>query len=98
MKRTGLRHRNAYQCRHTYASPMLTAGQNPWYVAEQIRHVDVQMVFRVYAKFIVADYQKPKAQPPSGPSPAKPKACPCVRIFVRTTCESGASKRQFGAV
>lgn len=61
MKRSGLRHRNAYQCRHTYASSMLTAGQNPWYVAQQLGHVDVQMVFRVYGKFIAADYQKPKA-------------------------------------
>ncbi len=61
MTRSGLRHRNAYQCRHTYASAMLTAGQNPWYVAQQLGHVDVQMVFRVYGKFIAADYRKPQA-------------------------------------
>lgn len=61
LKRSGLRHRNPYQCRHTYASSMLTSGQNPWYVAQQLGHVDVQMVFKVYGKFIAVDYQKPKA-------------------------------------
>jgi integrase len=60
-KRAGVRYRNPYQCRHTYASSMLTAGENPWYVAQQLGHADVQMVFRVYGKFIAADYQKPKA-------------------------------------
>lgn len=60
--RAGIRYRNPYQCRHTYASALLTAGENPWYVAEQLGHVDVQMVFRTYGKFITADYQKPKAQ------------------------------------
>lgn len=59
LKRSGVRHRNPYQCRHTYASSMLTAGQNPWYVAQQLGHVDVQMVFKVYGKFIAADYQRP---------------------------------------
>ncbi|MCU7372796.1 site-specific integrase [Paucibacter sp. O1-1] len=59
--RAGVRYRNPYQCRHTYASSMLTAGANPWYVAQQLGHVDVQMVFKVYGKFISADYQPPKA-------------------------------------
>jgi integrase len=59
--RAGVRYRNPYQVRHTYASAMLTAGTNPWYVAQQLGHVDVQMVFRTYGKFIPADYQKPKA-------------------------------------
>lgn len=61
LKRSGVRYRNPYQCRHTYASAMLTSGQNPWYVAQQLGHVDVQMVFKVYGKFIPADYQKPRA-------------------------------------
>lgn len=61
-KRAGVRYRNPYQVRHTYASSLLTAGANPWYVAQQLGHVDVQMVFRVYGKFISQDYQKPKAQ------------------------------------
>jgi integrase len=59
--RAGVRYRNPYQARHTYASTLLTAGTNPWYVAQQLGHVDVQMVFRIYGKFIPQDYQKPKA-------------------------------------
>jgi integrase len=60
-KRAGVRYRNPYQMRHTFASSLLTAGQNPWYVAQQLGHVDVQMVFKVYGKFIPQDYQQPKA-------------------------------------
>ena len=45
----------------TYASTLLTAGANPWYVAQQLGHEDVEMVFRTYGKFIREDYQKPKA-------------------------------------
>lgn len=60
--RSGVRYRNPYQVRHTFASALLTAGTNPWYVAQQLGHVDVQMVFRIYGKFIPQDYQKPKAQ------------------------------------
>ena len=58
--RSGVRYRNPYQVRHTYASALLTAGTNPWYVAQQLGHVDVQMVFQTYGKFIPQDFQKPK--------------------------------------
>jgi integrase len=63
LERAGVRYRNPYQCRHTFASALLTAGQNPWYVADQLGRVDVQMVFRTYGKFIAQDYQKQKAMP-----------------------------------
>jgi integrase len=59
-KRAGVRYRNPYQARHTFASGHLTAGANPWWLAQQLGHVDVQMVFRIYGKFISQDYQKPK--------------------------------------
>lgn len=61
-KRAGVAYRNPYQVRHTYASTLLTGGHNPWYVAAQLGHEDVEMVFRTYGKFIREDYQKPKAQ------------------------------------
>lgn len=54
--------RNPYQVRHTYASTLLTAGQNPWYVAAQLGHEDVEMVFRTYGRFIREDYQKPRPE------------------------------------
>nr|WP_082848110.1 site-specific integrase [Delftia sp. GW456-R20] len=61
MQRSGIQYRNPYQVRHTYASSVLTAGANPWYVAQQLGHEDVEMVFRTYGKFIREDYQKPRA-------------------------------------
>ena len=61
MKRAGIEYRNPYQIRHTFASTLLTAGANPWYVASQLGHEDVEMVFRTYGKFIREDFQKPKA-------------------------------------
>ncbi|WP_315129479.1 site-specific integrase [Comamonas antarctica] len=60
MARSGIKYRNMYQIRHTYASTILTAGANPWYVAAQLGHEDVEMVFRTYGKFIREDYQKPR--------------------------------------
>lgn len=61
--RAGVRYRNPYQVRHTYASTLLTQGVNPWYVAQQLGHVDVQMVFRVYGKFIPEDYRRQVRKP-----------------------------------
>ena len=61
MERAGIPYRNPYQIRHTFASTLLTAGANPWYVASQLGHEDVEMVFRTYGKFIREDFQKPKA-------------------------------------
>lgn len=58
-RRAGIEYRNPYQVRHTYASTLLTSGHNPWYVAAQLGHEDVEMVFRTYGKFIREDYQKP---------------------------------------
>jgi integrase len=60
-KRAKVQYRNPYQVRHTFASALLTAGVNPYYVASQLGHVDVQMVFRTYGKFIPQDY-KPATQ------------------------------------
>ena len=58
-RRAGITYRNPYQVRHTFASTLLTSGHNPWYVAAQLGHEDVEMVFRTYGKFIREDYQKP---------------------------------------
>jgi integrase len=52
LKKAGVRYRNPYQMRHTYASRLLSAGENPWWVANQMGHADVEMVFKVYGKWI----------------------------------------------
>lgn len=62
-ERADVRYRNPYQVRHTYASSQLTAGETPWYIAQQLGHVDAQMVFKVYGKFIPQDYQRAKEKP-----------------------------------
>ena len=48
----GVRYRNPYQLRHTFASQMLSGGENPLRVAKILGHKDPQMVFRVYGKWI----------------------------------------------
>lgn len=61
--RAEIPYRNPYQVRHTFASSRLTKGENPWFLAEQMGHVDVSMVFTTYGKFIAKDFKKPAMQP-----------------------------------
>ena len=48
----GVRYRRPYHCRHTYASTLLSAGENPLYVAEQMGHKDWTMISKVYGRWI----------------------------------------------
>jgi integrase len=52
IKKSGVRYRNPYQTRHTYASMMLTAGEHPMWVANQMGHADWGMIRQVYGRFI----------------------------------------------
>lgn len=52
MKRAKLRHRNAYQSRHTYACWSLSAGANPSFIATQMGHTSAQMLFSVYGDWM----------------------------------------------
>ena len=45
-------YRYPYQCRHTYASMMLSAGNNPMWVAKQMGHADWGMIRKVYGRWI----------------------------------------------
>jgi integrase len=47
-----VRYRRPYQTRHTFASMMLTAGESPMWVAQQMGHKDWTMIARVYGKWI----------------------------------------------
>lgn len=51
-RRAGVRYRKPYQTRHTYASMMLTAGESPMWVAQQMGHSDWGMIRTVYGHFI----------------------------------------------
>ena len=47
----GLRRRNPYQTRHTFASLALSNGANPLYVASQMGHKDWGMIRNVYGRW-----------------------------------------------
>lgn len=52
VKRAGIRPRNPYQTRHTFACWLLTAGANPSFIAAQMGHENAQMVYEIYGKWI----------------------------------------------
>jgi len=52
LKRAGVLYRIPYQTRHTYASMMLSAGENPLWVAQQMGHKDWGMIRKRYGRWI----------------------------------------------
>ncbi len=52
LARAGVRKRNPYQTRHTYASLALSRGANPLYIAQQMGHRDWGMIRTVYGRWI----------------------------------------------
>lgn len=60
LRRAGVRYRYPYQTRHTYASTLLSAGENPVWVASQMGHKDWVMIVRTYGRWI------PEVDPTAG--------------------------------
>lgn len=52
LRRAGVRYRNPYQTRHTFASTLLMAGEPELLVAKLLGHTTVEMVRRHYGKYI----------------------------------------------
>lgn len=52
LKKAGVPYRNPYQTRHTYASLLLSAGENPMWVAKQMGHKDWGMIRKRYGRWI----------------------------------------------
>lgn len=52
IRRSGIRDRNPYQTRHTYASLCLTAGEDIAWVARQLGHKSMAMTLKRYARYI----------------------------------------------
>ena len=52
LKKAGVRYRNPYQTRHTYASMMLSADENSLWVAKQMGHKDTEMIIKNYGRWI----------------------------------------------
>jgi integrase len=52
LHRASVRYRYPYQTRHTFASMLLTASENPAWMAKQMGHKDWGMIRRVYARWL----------------------------------------------
>lgn len=52
LTRAGLRVRNLYQTRHTFASLMLQVGEDPAWIARMMGHTTTKMLFERYSRFI----------------------------------------------
>ncbi|MEK8089277.1 Arm DNA-binding domain-containing protein [Thermithiobacillus plumbiphilus] len=70
LRKAGVRYRYPYQTRHTYASMMLSAGENPMWVAAQMGHADWGMIRKRYGRWL------PDANPEAGLLAARMFAAP----------------------
>ena len=52
LKQANIKYRNPYQTRHTFASTLLSRGENPLWVASQMGHEDWSMIIKVYGRWI----------------------------------------------
>jgi integrase len=52
LTRAGLRPRDLYQTRHTFASLMLQAGEDPSWIARMLGHTTTKMLYERYGRFI----------------------------------------------
>ncbi|APE03834.1 hypothetical protein BM526_08225 [Alteromonas mediterranea] len=52
LKKAQIPYRYPYQCRHTYASMMLSQGKNPMWVAKQMGHSDWGMIRKTYGRWV----------------------------------------------
>ena len=55
LRKAKVAHRNPYQCRHTFASTMVSGGESIYWVAKQLGHTDTSMVVRTYGKWLPKD-------------------------------------------
>ena len=53
LRKAGIRYRRPYQTRHTYASMMLSAGESPMWLAQQMGHSDLTMISRIYGRWMI---------------------------------------------
>ncbi|MDU6412305.1 MAG: site-specific integrase, partial [Yersiniaceae bacterium] len=51
-KPAGIRGRNPYHTRPTYACWLLSAGVNPSFIAARMGHQHAQMVYEIYGRWI----------------------------------------------
>jgi integrase len=79
----GVRYRNPYQTRHTFASCLLMLGANPMYVANRLGHVDSALVFRTYGRWVAAGLDSDRRER-------------LLRLYTRTDSRKGEEFPRFG--
>ncbi|GAA4649712.1 site-specific integrase [Kistimonas scapharcae] len=52
IRKAGLRYRNPYQTRHTYAHMLIRDNENLWWIASQMGHTGIEMLNRHYGGWI----------------------------------------------
>lgn len=52
LKEAGVRYRNPYQTRHTYASMLLSASENPAWISKQMGHTNMTMFLQRYGRYM----------------------------------------------
>lgn len=52
LEKAGIKYRNPYQTRHTFASMLLSRGENPLWVAQQMGHKDWGQIIKIYGRWI----------------------------------------------
>ena len=63
LAKTTIPYRNAYQTRHTYASMMVSKGENLFWLAKQMGHVTPEMLLKTYARWLPDNQYKNGYQP-----------------------------------
>jgi integrase len=51
LKKLGIREREPYQMRHTFACQMLSAGEDPNWIKNMLGHSNLEMLFKVYGNW-----------------------------------------------
>lgn len=54
LRKAGIRYRNPYQTRHTFATSHISRGANLFWLAGQMGHKGPEMLFRHYGSYLAA--------------------------------------------
>lgn len=103
-----LPYRRPYQTRHTTASLLLAAGENPEWVARVLGHTSTEMLFKVYSRFIpnltrqdgsaMAAVLENLGAEPTKPEPCRPpkkKSGPVAETPARPDSASEEAERRY---